>query len=484
MGTASKSLTDEQIAAVCDLPWPQSGPYIPHEPHIKQHAFLWLDCQEAMYGGAAGGGKSDALLMAALQHVDTPSYAALLLRKTYTELMLENALLDRSHKWLAHTDAHWNGETMRWTFPSGATVGFGYLANMRDRARYQSAEWQYIGFDELTQFDESDYRFMFSRLRRVVGVELPLRMRSGTNPGGPGHRWVKARFIDPYLNNTQTPDRVFIPSRLWDNPSIDTETYVKGLDMLEPELREQLLEGNWDAREPGDWMIPDHRWIDAAEELGYDLWEKGPPSPIDESLYLGIDWGEHTAGYVIWPLEGGGILIPPSEVTAEHEDPVTTSHKLLQAGLRFDYPLIGARYDAAGVQSNRTFVNIARRVPGLGRFRSTAIPFNKYKRESVGYMRTLFRRTFAGESVRIIAVHPDNVELLRQLRSWRRKGPELDEAIKEDDHGPDAVVAGIAPIAAENRAFIERQFQEAYGDTDDAYLLHGDDNRGAGYVAT
>src|SRR5947209_4263637 len=89
--------TDQEWVDATNYPWP-SGPYIPHEPELPQDAFLWYQGLEALYGGAAGGGKSDALLMSALQYVDVPGYAALLLRKTYTELTLENALLDRSMK--------------------------------------------------------------------------------------------------------------------------------------------------------------------------------------------------------------------------------------------------------------------------------------------------------------------------------------------------------------------------------------------------
>ena len=84
---------------------PKMTKYIPHEPTPKQQAFLLLPHREAFYGGAAGGGKSEALLMAALQYVDVPGYAALLLRKTYQDLMLPNALMDRSEQWLGTTDA-------------------------------------------------------------------------------------------------------------------------------------------------------------------------------------------------------------------------------------------------------------------------------------------------------------------------------------------------------------------------------------------
>jgi predicted phage terminase large subunit-like protein len=115
-----------------------------------------------------------------------------------------------------------------------------------DHFRYQSAAFQYIGFDELSHFEEQQYRYMFSRLRRLEGVEVPLRMRSASNPGGVGHDWVKRRFIDP-----GSPERPFIPSRLEDNPYLDRESYVESLKELDPTTREQLLNGDWVVRPPG-----------------------------------------------------------------------------------------------------------------------------------------------------------------------------------------------------------------------------------------
>lgn len=213
--------------------------YIPHKPHPQQAVFLALDCLEAMYGGAAGGGKSDALLMAALQYVHVPGYAALLLRRTYKDLALPQAIMDRAHTWLATTPAKWSGIDMRYTFPSGATLSFGYLDNERDKYRYQSAEFQFIGFDELTQFPEGWYRYMFSRLRKPDGMPVPLRMRSATNPGGIGHEWVKATFLD-----AEDPPP-FVPAKLDDNPSVDRAAYLVALDRLDPVTRRQLLDGVW-----------------------------------------------------------------------------------------------------------------------------------------------------------------------------------------------------------------------------------------------
>ncbi len=126
------------------------NPWIPHEPTPKQAEFLLLPDREAFYGGAAGGGKSDALLMAALQYVEVPNYAAILFRRTFADLALPGALMDRSQEWLSGTEARWNERDKTWTFPSGATISFGYLEHENHKYRYQSAEFQFIGFDELT----------------------------------------------------------------------------------------------------------------------------------------------------------------------------------------------------------------------------------------------------------------------------------------------------------------------------------------------
>jgi predicted phage terminase large subunit-like protein len=203
--------------------------------------------EEAFYGGAAGGGKSDALLMAALQYIDQPGYAAILFRKTYADLILPGALMDRAREWLGGTDAQWKESEKTYHFPSEATLTFGYLDNDADVYRYQSSEFQFVGFDELTQFKEFQYRYLFSRVRRLKTADVPLRMRAASNPGNIGHDWVKQRFLIEGADK----GRPFIRATLQDNPFLDQESYIKGLENLDPTTRQQLLNGNWDARADG-----------------------------------------------------------------------------------------------------------------------------------------------------------------------------------------------------------------------------------------
>jgi predicted phage terminase large subunit-like protein len=296
------------LSAVGGTVTPRKSVYWPHVPTAKQDAFLLLSQREAGYGGAAGGGKSEALLMAALQYVDVPGYAALLLRRTYRNLAQPGALMDRAQDWLAGTDARWRGSEHAWHFPGGATIQFGHLQNERDRFNYSSSEFQFIGFDELTEFTELTYRFMFSRLRRARAINVPLRMRWASNPGGIGHEWVRRRFIEEGIRM----GRPFIPAKLGDNPHLDREEYLESLNQLDPVTRAQLLNGDWKAR-PRGGMFQRERffmvdWDEVPEQIRWlRFWDLAATEPrpgkepdasagalvgfYDGDWYIGdIDW--------------------------------------------------------------------------------------------------------------------------------------------------------------------------------------------------
>ena len=296
--------------------FPRPCPYIPHKPHPPQSVFLLTEGKEAFYGGAAGGGKSDALLMAALQYVDVPGYSALIIRRNFRDLTLPGAIMDRAKTWLRPTDAKELKGGAEWVFPSGAKLNFGYVFHHRDVEGYQGAEFQFIAMDELTYWEERTYSFLFSRLRkpdflcrycdtplsrvgrstvfthRVIEgrepttcerpdvdwdriarspdglalADVPIRMRSASNPGGRGHGWVKERFVDP---ETRTPGTVFVPARLIDNPNLDAEDYAASMEHMGSVDRERLLRGDWDIVEES--MMFKRHWFTVMDEAPVDI---------------------------------------------------------------------------------------------------------------------------------------------------------------------------------------------------------------------
>lgn len=279
-----------------------NNPYIPHTPTEKQWEFLLTRSKDVFFGGAAGPGKTDALLMAALMYVDEPSYAAILFRRTFTNLTKANSLIPRSKEWLMDTNANWNGSDHRWSFPSGATLEFGHMQYEDDKFNYNSAEYQFIGFDEICEFLEQQYTFLFSRLRRTVDQDFPLRFRAAGNPIGPGFEWVKKRYVDQEGENDHP--RLFIPAALDDNPHVRREEYKESLQHLDPVTKEKVLNGDWEIVEQGEKF---HReWFEIVDEAPKDArrvryWDLASTKPHQKNK--DPDW---TAGALV--ARKGGIF--------------------------------------------------------------------------------------------------------------------------------------------------------------------------------
>jgi hypothetical protein len=234
-----------------------------------QTEFLAASEQEVLYGGAAGGGKSYGLLADPMRYFDNPNFNGIILRRTNDEL---RELLWKSQELYpkAFQGAKWQEKKSQWTFPSGAKLWLTYLERDQDVLRYQGQAFTYIAFDELTQYASPfAWTYMRSRLR-TTDQTLPIYMRGTTNPGGPGHGWVKKMFIDPAPANKKFiakdldsgndlvyPEgharageplfhRRFIPASLYDNPYLTEDgAYEANLLSLPEMQRRQLLEGDW-----------------------------------------------------------------------------------------------------------------------------------------------------------------------------------------------------------------------------------------------
>jgi phage terminase large subunit-like protein len=229
------------------------NPWVKKRPHPRQAEFLLTPHREVLFGGAARGGKSVALLTEAARDVDVPGYSAIIFRRSLAEHMQPEGLISESKDWWLGQGPDYSEQWRRWTFPSGATIHFGYLDKPDDIYRYRGGAYHCVVWDELTDFEEQPYRFMFTRQSRPPEGPLsrvPLRFRAGSNPGGRGAAWVKKRFID-----SPGADRFFVPSRVRDNPSVDYGEYVRSLENADPLTRRQYLDGDWTAAMGGRFLL-------------------------------------------------------------------------------------------------------------------------------------------------------------------------------------------------------------------------------------
>lgn len=252
-------LSDEELARL-DNELKVRVPFFPGEPSPIQRAFLLLDpVLDVLYGGAYGPGKSWALLMAALRYTDRPGYGGLLMRATLTELEAEpNGLIPTLGGWLDHTAARWTPRTRTWHFPSGATITFGYLQDPDDHLRYRGPSWHFVGIDQAEEIRPSHLQFMFSRLRRRAGDELPIRYRLTANPGGRAHEFLVRRYRTIERDLDPRSGRAFLPGLIEDNPHLDVASYEEVLSQLgEVEYRRGRW-GDWTATVAGQVFLTQH----------------------------------------------------------------------------------------------------------------------------------------------------------------------------------------------------------------------------------
>lgn len=242
----------------------------------RQTRFLAHRAKRALYGGAAGGGKSAALMACPLRWIGNPNYRGLYLRR---EAQYLGDAVDKTKKlYPALGGTLVMGPRIMWTFPSGATLWMNHCAHDNDVSNYDSFEFSEVLFDELTHFTERQYVGINARLRGTDPT-LPYWSRAATNPGGVGHAWVKRRWgawLDKkhasparegetrwVLRGAEVPQGTpnatsytFVPALLDDNPKVDP-AYRAELEELDPLRRRQLIAGDWDAAIDGALWTPD-----------------------------------------------------------------------------------------------------------------------------------------------------------------------------------------------------------------------------------
>ena len=270
-----------------------------YRPFRRQEQFRDSTAKYRLFGGAAGPGKSKALLEEAIRiALENEGCNTLLLRRTFPEL--ESSLIAQFRRDVPRDAYASFNETKRIvTWKNGSTTRFGYCRNENDVYQYQGAEFLFIGIDELTHFTLKQWQFLTSRNRCPIPGTIP-RMAGATNPGNIGHAWVKALWVD------QTPppgyeraeqydpsDYEFIRARIEDNPIYaNDQNYRKSLGALPEKLRKAFLEG--------DWSVFAGQYFDVFEPWRHTVRAEAMRMQAWWPRWISIDWGFHHPSAVYW----------------------------------------------------------------------------------------------------------------------------------------------------------------------------------------
>ena len=289
----------------------------------KQAAFLAATADEVLYGGAAGGGKSHVqLLDAFLYAMKYPGSNQIILRTSFPEL--ERSLINKAQKMYPRDLYSYNISKHVMTFSNGSVLEFGYSANDNDALNYLSSEFDQIRFDEATMFTPEQLTMIGSRVRGIN--QFPKQVKYSTNPPGPGHDFLKARFVDvaPPMTEFEIDGTyskvlgralkgIYIPAKLTDNRFLmeHDPDYMLRLERFPEAMRKAYLEGSWDLFEGlyfpefsrdvhvvKPFQIPEHWKLYYVMDYGLDMLA---------GYWIALD--EHDRGYVVKELYKPNMII-------------------------------------------------------------------------------------------------------------------------------------------------------------------------------
>ncbi len=282
---------------------PQTGP---------QADFLACPADEVFYGGARGGGKSHGVLLDFAKHAMEfgENVNGILFRRSYPEL---EDLQGKAERIFPYLNATWRAQARKWLFPSGANLKMRYLSNEDSANHYIGHEYTWMGFDQLDLWPkQATVDKLKANLRNPHGI--PSRMVSTGNPGGVGHNWIKARYIDPaparsLIKTENGTTLCYIPAKVYDNKILlkADPTYIDRLKESGPEwLVRAWLHGDWDI---------------VAGGMFDDVWRRDihvvEPFEIPQSWRIdrSFDWGSSAPFSVQWWAESDGTPVQATGYT-------------------------------------------------------------------------------------------------------------------------------------------------------------------------
>lgn len=395
-----------------------SSPVIWQPNSWPQVYFLSTRADEVLYGGAAGGGKSAVAIAGPLRWVHEPEFSALILRRETTQLVDLLTKAQRLYPRLKNPPT-FNGTSHTWTFPSGATIRFNHCKELNDAFDYQGQEFQYVCFDELTHFAESQYREIRTRIRST-NPRLPRYTRATSNPGGVGHEWVLKRFgpwLDPEYQiegrapridvdgrplppaepgevlhfevddegrerwlsgrTDESQSRTFIPARLTDNPDLvrNDPKYVAKIRDNDPVRRAQLERGDWLVK-PAAGLYFKRAWMPTVD---------GPP-PAEDVVGRVRYWDRAST-------EGGGDWTVGVRMSRTRQ------------GLYFIEDVVRVQKAPGGVEETirQTAERDDREAPG------TVLALEQDPGQAGKFEAAYYQREFAGRVIRIVPKRADKI---------------------------------------------------------------------------
>lgn len=317
-------------------------------PTKKQAMFHASTAYEVLYGGAAGGGKSKAIVMEAIiDSLENKGVHSYLFRKTYPEL--KATLIKEALSSIKAPIAVYSSASHDLIFSNGSVMHFRYCRNITDAYRYQGMEMHRLYIDELTHFPLEVYEYLKTRVRAPKALNVAPKIRLTSNPGGVGHGWVKALFIDsgpPFeirnitvkssvLNKHMVTNRQYIPAYATDNPHL-CEQYILELEQKPEALRKALLLGDWNVFEGQvftEFTDDRHHYMDRRNTHVIAPFK----IPADWKRFRSFDWGysrPFSVGY--WAMDNDGRLYRYAEIYGSYKDVATGETKSPNKGLRLE----------------------------------------------------------------------------------------------------------------------------------------------------